>query len=201
MIKTQCFKGKKMTITKKTRTENLATKKRRTSRRNILRGTKTAWIFFCNSNRKRILNKNPDMSFGDVCKELAPQWKALSDEEKRPYIDLHEKDKKRFIEESANLTDEQKRYLKQHKKQKRELKKQYPKPGLSPYMFFVIDKRQEVVAQSPGASFQLIGKLLGTKWNNMSSDDKRPYVEKSQKDKLRYVKEFEYHKKVSEKKD
>lgn len=165
-------------------------RRRKLSRRNILRGTKTAWIFYCNKNRSKVLAANPQLSFGDVCKELAPQWKAMSAEEKQPYIDLHLQDKKRFLEQSANLTDEQKKALKQDKKQKREVKKNKPKPGLSPYMFFVINKRQEVVKEAPEANFQYIGKILGTKWNEMTEEEKAPFTEMSKKDKLRYREEL-----------
>jgi hypothetical protein len=161
-------------------------KKRKLSRRNIIRGTKTAWIFFCNNNRLDVLSKNPKLSFGDVCKQLAPQWKVMSSEEKKPYEDLHKADKVRFITETSNLTDDEKRTLKQHKKKKRDERKNNPKAGLSPYMYFVLKTRPDVVTEFPDFNFQSVGKLLGKKWNAMTLDEKTPFVTLSNIDKERY---------------
>ncbi|KAI8969286.1 high mobility group box domain-containing protein, partial [Mycotypha africana] len=61
-----------------------------------------------------------------------------------------------------------------------------PKRGLSAYMFFSQEKRAEVKADNPDASFGQIGKLLGEKWKSMSDEDKKPYVAKAEADKKRY---------------
>jgi hypothetical protein len=163
------------------------------SRRNILRGTKTAWIFYCNLNRHSVLSHDPQLSFGDVCKVLAPKWKAMSPEDKKVYNDLHLQDKKRYLDQCENLTDEEKKKLRQYKKQKRDIKKSKPKPGLSPYMFFVIKRRPSVVLEAPEANFQMIGKMLGVKWNEMNQEDRQPFVELSRTDKIRYRQEFEVY--------
>ncbi|KAI8067538.1 putative high-mobility group non-histone chromosomal protein, partial [Gongronella butleri] len=61
-----------------------------------------------------------------------------------------------------------------------------PKRGLSAYMFFSQDKREQVKAENPNVSFGQIGKILGEKWGAMSEADKKPYVQKAEKDKARY---------------
>ncbi|KAF7731699.1 Non-histone chromosomal protein 6 [Apophysomyces ossiformis] len=61
-----------------------------------------------------------------------------------------------------------------------------PKRGLSAYMFFSQEKRQEVKDENPEATFGQIGKILGEKWKGMTDEQKKPYVEKAEADKKRY---------------
>jgi hypothetical protein len=166
-------------------------KKRRVSRRSIIRGPKTAWIYFCNERRPEILKSDPTLSFGDVCKQLAPLWSQLSDEMKQPYVEKHVSDKARFVMESQDLSTDQKKILKQHKKRKRAEKKDKPKSPLSPYMFFVINERATIVTDHPTASFMEVGKILGDKWNSMNDISKEPYRKLSKDDKGRYDTEYQ----------
>ncbi|KAI8982413.1 high mobility group box domain-containing protein [Mycotypha africana] len=73
-------------------------------------------------------------------------------------------------------------------KKKRRAKKDpnAPKRGLSAYMFFSQEKRAEVKAENPEASFGQIGKILGEKWKAMSDEEKKPYNDKAEADKKRY---------------
>ncbi|KAI8371618.1 Non-histone chromosomal protein 6 [Radiomyces spectabilis] len=61
-----------------------------------------------------------------------------------------------------------------------------PKRGLSAYMFFSQEMRQQVKDENPEAGFGQIGKLLGAKWKKMSEEEKKPYNEKAEADKKRY---------------
>lgn len=60
-----------------------------------------------------------------------------------------------------------------------------PKRPLSAYMFFSQDWRERVKAENPDAGFGDVGRLLGTKWKEMSEDEKKPYIEMANKDKER----------------
>ncbi|PKI83034.1 Non-histone chromosomal protein 6 [Malassezia vespertilionis] len=60
-----------------------------------------------------------------------------------------------------------------------------PKRPLSAYMFFSQDWRERVKADNPEAGFGDVGRLLGTKWKEMGDEEKKPYVEKANKDKER----------------
>ncbi|KAI8390215.1 high mobility group box domain-containing protein [Blakeslea trispora] len=64
-----------------------------------------------------------------------------------------------------------------------------PKRGLSAYMFFSQERRATVKEENPEASFGQIGKILGEKWQAMSAEEKKPYVEKAEADKKRYESE------------
>jgi hypothetical protein len=166
-------------------------KKKMASRRSIVKGTKTAWIYFCNKQREDIIAKDPNISFGNICKKLAPMWKKMSDSERKPYYALQQKDKERYAKDLRELSEEQKKILKHHRKQKRTKRKNKPKQGLSAYMYFVIENRKNVVTENPEANFRLIGKLLGQKWNELSMEKKQTYLTMSEKDKLRYRNELQ----------
>ena len=61
----------------------------------------SAYMFFSQDWRERIKNENPDAGFGEVGKLLGAKWKELDDEEKKPYVDLANKDKARAETEKA----------------------------------------------------------------------------------------------------
>ncbi|KAI6101052.1 high mobility group box domain-containing protein [Pisolithus croceorrhizus] len=64
----------------------------------------SAYMFFSQDWRERIKTENPDAGFGEVGKLLGAKWKELSDDERKPYIDMAAKDKARAEEEKASLT-------------------------------------------------------------------------------------------------
>ncbi|CAG7918079.1 unnamed protein product [Penicillium olsonii] len=61
----------------------------------------SAYMFFANDNRDKVREENPGISFGQVGKQLGDKWKALSEDDRKPYDDKAAKDKKRYEEEKA----------------------------------------------------------------------------------------------------
>ncbi|CAO1601751.1 Non-histone chromosomal protein 6 [Xanthoria calcicola] len=64
-----------------------------------------------------------------------------------------------------------------------------PKRGLSAYMFFANDNRENVRAENEGISFGQVGKVLGERWKALNSKQREPYEAKAKADKERYEKE------------
>ncbi|KAI5985015.1 high mobility group box-domain-containing protein, partial [Pisolithus albus] len=64
----------------------------------------SAYMFFSQDWRERIKTENPDAGFGEVGKLLGAKWKELSDDERKPYIEMAAKDKARAEEEKASMT-------------------------------------------------------------------------------------------------
>ena len=172
------------------------------NKRAIIKRNKTAWIYFCNVVRPKIVSDEPDLPFGDICKRLAVIWRTLTPEARSTYNKMAEADKERYIRNTKELTDIQRKFLKRYKKLKREKRKAFPKLALSPYMFFVIDKRSEIVQSNPqGTRFEDIGRLLGDKWHSLDTQSRMPYVNKSETDKKRYQSELSsYMEQMSRKK-
>ncbi|KAI0030846.1 high mobility group box domain-containing protein, partial [Vararia minispora EC-137] len=77
------------------------------------------------------------------------------------------------------------------KKPKGKKDKNAPKRALSAYMFFSQEWRERVKTENPDASFGEVGKLLGQRWKELPEDDKKPFVDRAAKDKLRHEQEKE----------
>ncbi|KAH8599063.1 putative Non-histone chromosomal protein 6 [Bisporella sp. PMI_857] len=61
-----------------------------------------------------------------------------------------------------------------------------PKRGLSAYMFFANEQRENVREENPGISFGQVGKVLGERWKKLSDKQRVPYEAKAAQDKKRY---------------
>jgi len=61
-----------------------------------------------------------------------------------------------------------------------------PKRGLSAYMFFANEQRENVRSENPGIAFGQVGKVLGERWKALSEKQRQPYEAKAATDKKRY---------------
>lgn len=57
------------------------------------------YLYFFNENRTKILEANPGISFSDVAKRAGAQWRALSDSEKQPFVNLSKEAKVKYQQE------------------------------------------------------------------------------------------------------
>ncbi|KAG0638550.1 high mobility group box domain-containing protein [Tuber brumale] len=64
-----------------------------------------------------------------------------------------------------------------------------PKRGLSAYMFFANEQRENVRNDNPGIAFGQVGKVLGERWKALSEKQRQPYEAKAAADKKRYEEE------------
>ncbi|KAI5837275.1 high mobility group box domain-containing protein, partial [Morchella snyderi] len=64
-----------------------------------------------------------------------------------------------------------------------------PKRGLSAYMFFANEQRENVRSENPGIAFGQVGKVLGERWKALTPLQRKPYEDKAQIDKERYEKQ------------
>ncbi|KAL1853446.1 Non-histone chromosomal protein 6 [Paecilomyces lecythidis] len=90
---------KEKTTTRKTKTRGVEKKKKDP---NAPKRGLSAYMFFANEQRESVREQNPGISFGQVGKVLGERWKALSDEERRPYEEKAQADKKRYEDEKAS---------------------------------------------------------------------------------------------------
>ena len=75
------------------------TKKKATKDPNKPKKGNTAWIFFTNDMREKVKGENPEAKTTDLTKIMSPMWKALTDEEKKPYQEMAVADKVRYEKE------------------------------------------------------------------------------------------------------
>lgn len=70
-----------------------------------------------------------------------------------------------------------------------------PKGGLSAYIIFTQEVRDKVSKDNPDVAMTELSKIMGKMWKALSDKEKKPYNDKSAKDKLRAQKELEEWKK------
>jgi structure-specific recognition protein 1 len=75
---------------------------------------------------------------------------------------------------------------KKPRKKRAKKDKNAPKKGMSAFMLFSQDKREQVKTDNPGIVFTDVAKKLGELWKGMGAEDKKPYEARAAEDKQRY---------------
>ncbi|ORY91911.1 high mobility group box-domain-containing protein [Syncephalastrum racemosum] len=65
----------------------------------------SAYMFFSQENRQKVVEEHPNASFGEVGKILGSKWKGLTEEEKGPYNAKSQADRKRYEDEKAEYDE------------------------------------------------------------------------------------------------
>lgn len=186
--KTTAKKSKKTTKKKKKLVKKV--KKRIPTKRSIIRSSRSSWICFLSDIRKQKLPEHVNLSFGELCRLLSPQWQKMSAEDKAPYVLEYKADRERFIRDMTDLTDAEKKILRAHKRMRRKARAGRPRSSLSAYMIFVSKERTNVVAENPELNFRDVGRNLGARWRCLSAEQKASYDALAQVDRDRYMQEL-----------
>lgn len=89
-----------------------------------------AFMVWSRKMRKKIADENPKMHNSEISKRLGTQWKALSDEEKRPYIEEAKKLREAHMKKHPN-------YKYKPKRKKQQPIRRFPVDMAHPYAPFV----------------------------------------------------------------
>ncbi|XP_067119603.1 uncharacterized protein [Centruroides vittatus] len=145
----------------------------------------TAYINFTQWYREEIKKTGRSIpKIGEFGKECANKWNSMKDEDKQPFLDVAAKDRERYRKEMAIFKP-----AKDTNKPKR--------PGTA-FMLFMADFRKEMAGKEPEGGVAALAKLAGERWRGMSEEDKRPYVEKQNEERVRYEQSMEeYRRKQS----
>lgn len=138
----------------------------------------SSFMYYSKSVRAEVKKAEPTATFGGIGKLIGLKWKALSDAEKAPFVEMAAKDKVRY---DAVKADAPKR-----KSKKKAKDESYVKRPLSSFMYYSQSVRADVKKDKPDATFGEIGKQIGAMWKKLSDAEKKPFVEMAAKDKVRY---------------
>ncbi|KAH9382219.1 hypothetical protein HPB48_021744 [Haemaphysalis longicornis] len=107
----------------------------------------------------------------------------MSEEDKQPFLSAAARDRERYKREMAVY------------KPARDVNK--PKRPGTAFMLFMADFRKEMAGKEPEGGVAALAKLGGERWRGMTEDDKRPYVERQNEEKMKYETNMEeYRRKV-----
>lgn len=147
---------------------------------------RSAFDFFNKAKRKQVASEDTNLSFAEIGKRVGQMWAALSAVEKGQYVDLAAEDKKRYASEKKQF-DLDHPELASRKRKKKD--KNAPKRAKSGYMYFCDANRGPLREANPDKSMTDIAKLLGAKWKEIGSEEKKQFEEKAAADKERYASE------------
>lgn len=120
---------------------------------------RSAYIFYCMAERDNVKKKYPEYKVTDISVELGFRWKQLSDEEKKPFQEKSEADKKRYEKEMSKY-----KHTKVAKKR-----------GSSGFNMFCYEKRDDVKEKNEDKSSKEVTKMLSSMWKKLSDKDKQKY--------------------------
>lgn len=138
----------------------------------------TAYITFTQWYREEMKKSGRQIPrIGDFGKECAGKWNTMSDEDKQPFLSAAARDRERYKREMAVY------------KPARDVNK--PKRPGTAFMLFMADFRKEMAGKEPEGGVAALAKLGGERWRGMSEEDKRPYVERQNEEKMKYEQNME----------
>ena len=172
------------------RAVKLASNGKLPSRRNILRAPRSSWIAFLSSIRQEKREEYKGLSFGELCQRLSPIWSSMTTEEKSPFIEQYSLDKARYQRQLKDLSDDDVKVLRAHKRLRKKRRAGRPKAAMSSYMMYVADERARVMTECPDITFQSVGQELGRRWRALADDARCKYTELATIDRQRFDSEL-----------
>ncbi|CAI8509378.1 unnamed protein product [Hanseniaspora opuntiae] len=120
----------------------------------------SAYFFYCQKERKNLQQQYPNMLVPELQRKLGEQWRGLSDEEKKPYLEVHrlawEKYKVEKDEYMATLP---------------------PKKPSGPFVEFINSQKDRLVEKNQGKKLQMqeLTRLCVEEWRNLDENTKLRY--------------------------
>eukprot|EP01129_Flabellula_baltica_P010794 TRINITY_DN4610_c0_g1_i1.p1 TRINITY_DN4610_c0_g1~~TRINITY_DN4610_c0_g1_i1.p1 ORF type:complete len:177 (+),score=49.88 TRINITY_DN4610_c0_g1_i1:148-678(+) len=162
-------------------------------------------MFFMKEKRDYYKSQNPNSDFGELSKIMGRAWQ---DCDKEKYNLMHEQDKLRYQEEmkdwnesrpDTSSTDSSDEPV-PAKKRTRKVEGA-PKRPVNGYLLFSKSKREDVKKDNPGLDAASVNRVLGNIWKGMTEEEKKPFMDEAELDKIRYRRELEVFKAQQAEKD
>lgn len=159
------------------------------------RGRVSSYAYFLQKSCEDYKKKNPNKAivFSEFSKQCSTQWKKMSDSEKKKYIQMADRDKKRYQDEMKNYVPPKGEKGRKSKKNKKD--PAAPKRALSAFFLYCQDERNNVKSSlPPESSVGDVAKELGRKWKLLNGQAKAKYEQLAIKEKAKYDKEMTAYK-------
>lgn len=148
----------------------------------------SAFMIYSVSIRPSVKTEHPEFSFGQLGREIGAQWRAMTEEQKAPFI---AKAKEALAQYNTLTEGMEKPKRKPSKKAKAkaaaaaegEVKIKRP---LSSFMCFSKANRADIKAKNPTLTFGELGSKIGAIWKELPAEQKAPFIEQAKTDLARY---------------
>lgn len=168
-------------------------KKKKKKKKSSVKRPRTSFMFYFKAIRPSIVEGNPDLGLAEVSKAVSVRWKAISEEEKKEYVEMNKQDKERYARE---LEEEKQRKAllppsssDSDDEPAKKKKKSNVKRARTAYMFFCMEMRKKIKEKNPEFSFKELAQALGAAWREQT--DKTTWLEQEKEDRDRYKQEKE----------
>jgi len=157
-----------------------------------VRGKTSPYGFFVKmcyeEHKKKYPNENVQVT--EISKKCSEKWKTMTDDEKRRFFELAQKDAERYQAEVAAYGGED--AMRKRKRAKKD--PNAPKRALSAFFFFSHDRRPDVQQSHPDWKVGQVAQELGRYWKALTEEERQIYDRKALGDKERYAEEMRNYK-------
>merc|ERR1719509_457310 len=159
----------------------------------------TAYFLFTASRRASLKAANPDAKVTQLAKLMGAEWKALSEDAKKPFTAKAAKAKETYTAAMATYKGSDDfaaheeaiaAWKRNEKRSKAEAEGTAPKVSLprkpkdankpkgaqTGYFLFTASRRAALTAENPAMKITQIAKLMGAEWKELSENDKAPFM-------------------------
>jgi structure-specific recognition protein 1 len=151
-------------------------KEKKPKDKNAPKRATTPYMAFCAETRPKL--KKDGLDFAATASKLGEMWGKLTDKQKQKFVDIAEKDKKRYQEEMANYTPPEGNEADVEEKKGSGKGKR----GKSGYQLFCAEMRPAIKKENPEISFKDMNKELGGMWAKVSKTEKDEWNNKAKGD-------------------
>lgn len=134
--------------------------------------SQNAYLHFSAARRSEVGAMYADWTVQQVSAEVGRQWKALSQLERKPWIELAQFDKARFQTELEQYL-EKRRTEEVVAPLKRKKSKNQPKQPDTAYICYWKSKRLELLSENPDMESTLVSKEVGRHWKALSEEERQ----------------------------
>ena len=158
----------------------------------------TSYFLFIKTERTKIQAENPSASVTDITKMCGQRWREMDATGKQEYEKQAADDKLRYAKELQEWQEAHpdevaamEAQAGQTKRGKKRAKKTAggPKRATTAYFFYTNAIRPQVKEQHPDMKVTEMAKVMGSKWKELSADEKQKYVDMAAEDQARYQRE------------
>jgi len=131
-------------------------------------------MFFLAEFRKQFVKEHPGTSSSKVATLAGEAWRSMTTEDKAKYNALSEKDKERYAKEAKDF--------------EASIKAERVRRPKGSFLFFLEDYKcaYRTLSRHRGQKMTVVTKLASERWKNMTSEEKKPYIDKAKASKEEY---------------
>eukprot|EP00038_Savillea_parva_P012593 m.205690 g.205690 ORF g.205690 m.205690 type:complete len:354 (-) comp23040_c0_seq1:95-1156(-) len=153
------------------------------------------FLHFSRLQRPAVKESNPNMPVSKIVPYLSAMWRGMSDEEKRPYVEMTEQDKQRYAKERAEFVAQSTSkpvFNRKHRRNKDNASDLTRVKRVAPaYIFFAGKHRRDIMKANPGMSNHDVSKLLGRMWKELPASARQEFDALHEQDKTRHAMEIQ----------